>query len=194
VKVGGSLYDHRLLGCGLNHYLLKLLPAMKVLIVAGGGKFADYVRELDAWHYLGDEASHNFALDAASLGTRLVGELVSLAPPAGDINWWEQGGADATYALLDVRDFLAQFESAHGALPHTWELTTDSIAAYAAAVSNAKLILLKSVDIPPGTPWEDAAKQGWVDAHFPTVVAKHNLTVEAINFRRWLDELTALTH
>ena len=46
----------------------------------------------------------------------------------------------------------------------------------------------KAVDVPPGTSWEEAAARGWVDRHFPALVAAHGLRVEVVNFRRWLDE------
>lgn len=189
VKVGGSLFDHRHLGLGLRQFLDQL-DATKVLIVAGGGEFANYVRELDAWHNLGDEAAHGMALKSANLGQVLLLKMLDpTAEPWDDMHleWWNHR---ERLIFLTATVFLFRFESQVHAVPHTWELTTDSIAAYAAAVANAKLVLLKSVDIPPETPWTTAAERGWVDAHFPTVVAKHNLTVEAINFRRWLDERT----
>ncbi len=190
VKVGGSLYDHRDFGPGLRQFFDQL-EAPKVLVVAGGGQFADYVRELDAWHNLGEEKAHDLAMCSTFLSAAFLCHLLDLDPlyeRVSVLNWWEYCGRRV---VLDCLNYLPIYEYQCGPVPHTWELTTDSIAAYAAAVANAKLILLKSVDIPPGTPWEDAAKQGWVDAHFPSVVAKHNLTVEAINFRRWLDERTS---
>ncbi len=188
VKVGGSLYDHRHLGPGLRQFLDQL-DATKVLLVAGGGEFANYVRELDAWHDLGDDPAHELAMLSANTGMVFLLRLLDAAyfPSTAFFEWW-LAHDEGRGVLLHCYQFLDQYEEDFGPVPHTWELTTDSIAAYAAAVANAKLILLKSVDIPPETPWTTAAERGWVDAHFPTVVAKHNLTVEAINFRRWLDE------
>ena len=79
-----------------------------------------------------------------------------------------------------------------GALPHTWAVTTDSIAARAAVVYGAeRLVLLKSVDVPAGTTWEVAAERGWVDRHFPHVIANAPFPVEVVNFRRVLDSILA---
>ena len=71
----------------------------------------------------------------------------------------------------------------------------DCIAWAAVVFSASRLILLKSVDIPPGTSWYDAAERGWVDRHFPIIayrLAASRLTgmvpVEVVNFRRWLDD------
>lgn len=73
-------------------------------------------------------------------------------------------------------------------MPHSWDVTTDSIAARVALVHGAeRLVLLKSVDVPSGTPWEEAAARGWVDAHFPKVAAELTCPIEVVNFRRVLD-------
>jgi aspartokinase-like uncharacterized kinase len=173
VKVGGSLFDHPHLGPGLRQWLAGL-DAGRVLLVPGGGPVADVVRQLDAVHRFGEEAAHWLALRSLDVAAEL---LRHFALPSG-----------SRLSVLDCHAFAAEDESRPGALPHTWDVTTDSIAARAAVVYGAsRLILLKSADIPPGTPWDEAARRGWVDPHFPQVVAGHGLRVEAVNFRRWLD-------
>jgi aspartokinase-like uncharacterized kinase len=176
VKVGGSLFDHPRLGPGLRAYLDTL--AAPVLLVPGGGPVADAVRQLDAVHRLGEEAAHWLALRSLDVAAEL---LRHLALPFG-----------SRLTVLDCHAFATEDESRPGALPHSWAVTTDSIAARAAVVFGAsRLILLKSIDIPPGTPWDEVAARGWVDPHFPKVVAAHDLRVEAVNFRRWLDGRSA---
>ncbi len=86
--------------------------------------------------------------------------------------------------VLDCLAFARADESRPGALPHEWRVTTDSIAARVAAVVGAdRLILLKSTDVPPGTPWEVAAANGWVDEHFPQIARTLACPVEVVNFR-----------
>ena len=164
VKVGGSLYDHPGLAAGLRAYL-PTLPG-PVVLVPGGGPFADAVRDLDAVHRLGDETSHWIALRTLSAAASFLRALVGDLPGV---------------LVLDGFDFAASDDT----LPHSWAVTTDSVAARAAAKSGATLVLLKSVDIPPGVNWADAAKRGWVDEFFPTAAAE--VVVEAVNFRRILD-------
>ena len=160
VKVGGSLYDHPRLGPGLRAFLDSL--GEPVLLVPGGGGFADAVRKLDALHQLGEEVSHRLALQAMNLAGNFLKSL----------------GISAT--ILNAVEFESE-------LPHSWNVTSDSIAARAAMVHRAsRLILLKSIDIPLCTSWSEATERGWVDPHFPTIVETANLTVEAINFRRVL--------
>ncbi len=184
VKVGGSLYDHPAFGPGLLHWIENLTAP--VLVVPGGGKFADTVRNLDRIHSLGEEQSHWLALRtttvaAAFLATRLPGSvLVSRPGPAFRIG------------ILDGYAFGRVDQGYSESLPHSWSVTSDSIAARAATVFRAdRLVLLKSVDVPTGTTWGEAVELGWVDAHFPQVVEAGDYAVETLNFRSWLDRRTA---
>ncbi len=190
VKVGGSLFDRPDLGPGLRDWL-DSLDAPKVLLVAGGGPVVDVVRDLDNLHSLGEEAAHDLALAGTHLAAHFLRGLLGLPPDAWTpaLQWWS--AREHRVFLLGCWGFLQQYENVFGPVPHTWDLTSDSIAAYAAAVAKARLVLLKSVDVPPGTPWGEAAARGWVDPHFPAVVAAHGLRVEVVNFRRWLDEWAA---
>jgi hypothetical protein len=89
--------------------------------------------------------------------------------------------------VLDCLTFMQEDESRPGTLPHSWAVTSDSIAARAAVVLGAeRLVLLKSVDVPPETPWEQAAARGWVDVYFPRAIAAAGFAVEVENFRRVL--------
>lgn len=144
VKVGGSLYSRPRLGPDLRAFL-DTLPE-PLLLVPGGGSFADAVRAFDRLHHLGEEACHWLALDAMNLGGAFLRSLGIAAP------------------MLDAAAFCRE----HDELPHSWDATSDSVAALAARVFGAsRLVLVKSVAIPPGTAWAEAAARGWVDACFP---------------------------
>ena len=167
VKVGGSLYDHPALGPALRAFVESLAPA-DVLLVPGGGPVADAVRELDRVHKVGEESAHWLALRALGVTAHFLRTLAS--------------GSRLT--VLDCFTFAQEDEARPGSLPHTWAVTTDSIAARAAVVYRAeRLVLLKSVDIPPGTPWDVATANGWVDAYFPQIAATLACPVEVVNFR-----------
>ncbi|HET6576604.1 MAG TPA: hypothetical protein VFG68_23605 [Fimbriiglobus sp.] len=171
VKVSGSLFDHPHLGPGLNHYLDPLLRAGPVWLIPGGGRFTDAVRDYDRIHHLGDEATHWLALRSLSVSALFLSAFL------------KRDGL----TILDCYDFALADDGCPCSLPYSWSVTSDSIAARAAVVGGAsRLVLLKSVDVPPDTPWDEAAAHGWVDPHFPAVA--HGLTAEVVNFRRWLDE------
>ena len=185
VKLGGSLYDHPQLMPGI-HKWLATREESRILIVAGGGVLVDAIRELDRWQSIGQELSHRYALQATQLATMILSERTGLSIAPHLLEWWEKAVVSRVQ-LLNSEVFLQRYETQFGAVPHTWELTTDSIAAYAAVASNCPLVLLKSVDMSPETSWQAAADAGWVDPHFPSVVAKYSLDAKSLNFRRWLD-------
>ena len=206
VKVGGSLFDHPALGPALRAFVASLAPA-EVLLVPGGGPVADAVRQLDRVHALGEEAAHWLALRALGVTAAFLESLSRPTPPAPlpegrgeedtrsltlavrpDVSRadspFPSGRGAGGVGVLDCFTFAQEDEARPGALPHTWAVTTDSIAARAAVVFRAeRLVLLKSVDVPPGTPWETAAANGWVDAHFPHVAATLACPIEVVNFR-----------
>ena len=72
--------------------------------------------------------------------------------------------------ILAPRRFLEEDADRPDPLPHTWEATTDSIAARVAdRLGAAELALLKSAPLPPGTDRASAARLGLVDPLFPVV-------------------------
>jgi aspartokinase-like uncharacterized kinase len=175
VKVGGSLFDHPRLGLGLRAYLESLAPS-EVLLIPGGGDLAETVRKLDRLHGLREEASHWLALQTMTVTGAFLSQLINL-PAFG-----------SRVRIADAFAFAQDDEGNSGALPHSWDVTSDSIAARMAVIFQAeRLILLKSIDIPPGTPWTNAAERGWVDPYFPQVISRTAIPVGTVNFCRYLD-------
>ena len=184
VKVGGSLYDLPDLGPRLRAWL-KQASTADVLLVPGGGPTADVVRDLDRIHGLGEEQAHWLALGALQLNSHF---LTWLLPSAVVVDHPEQTAGGIK--VLNAFQFLSREKTAcrRGRLPHCWAVTSDSIAARAAVVAEARwLFLLKSVDIPEGISWEEAAERGFVDEWFARTIqpALPRLQVRAVNFREW---------
>lgn len=162
VKVGGSLF----LLPQLRHRLSTFLPA---ILVPGGGACADAVREWDAVHGLGDETAHWLALRACSVNAQMLAALTGLP-----LISHPRGGC----GVLDAFAFLQADEGQPGALPHSWDATSDSIAARAAEVAGSALILLKSTE-------SDGATD-LVDPLFPSIVKRAGLKVRVVNLREGL--------
>ena len=185
VKVGGSLYDLPDLGPRLRAWL-EQAPADDFLFVPGGGPTADVIRNLDRIHHLGEEKAHWLALEGLRVNAFF---LASLLPSARLIERPGQTKA-AGPAILNPSAFLAWQDAAspEGRLPHIWAVTSDSVAARAAVSFGADhLFLLKSVTIPEGMDWEQAAEKGFVDEWFARTIRPGGprLQVHAVNFREW---------
>ncbi len=127
-KLGGSLID----------LLPDVLQALKesdkrILIVPGGGIFADSVRDLDP----DTDSAHWMAI----LGMEQYGHYISSFGiyATDSLNMDDCPGR---VAVLLPYKFLRENDT----LPHSWDVTSDSIAAYIAYTLSAGLIILKSVD------------------------------------------------
>jgi aspartokinase-like uncharacterized kinase len=179
-KVGGSLYGWPDLGPRLRRWLAAQ-DTRSILFVPGGGALADAVRDLDTAHRLGEETAHWLALRTLTIGTHF---LAALLPGAVIVEHPEQWRREVL-TVLDPHAFALADKGRAGELPHRWSVTSDSVAARAARVANVRqLVLLKSVTIPEGTDWHEAARRGWVDEFFADAISEE-LKVEAVNLREY---------
>jgi len=143
IKVGGSLAEDPAALRALCNKLSEIAKKHRIVVVPGGGKFADVVREFDRRYALSPEISHRMAI----LGMDQFGLLLSQIIP----------NSCATYLLNDAKQlseirvvpiFLpSRLMFQDGPLEHSWDVTSDSIAAYIASRLNAdKVILVTDVD------------------------------------------------
>ncbi len=155
-------------------------PAANAIIV-GGGALVDALRELDRVHRLSAEQSHWLAIGAMSLTAELLADVLpeaALVRSAEDLESAEQGGL----RIFDVGAFLRSDAATCGALPASWDVTSDSIAARAAvALGASELVLLKSALPEGGAALEALSAAGYVDRYFPTAIGQ--LVVRAVNLR-----------
>jgi aspartokinase-like uncharacterized kinase len=131
VKLGGSLI-HRAKEIVKEIVDLSNESSVNVLIVPGGSIFADTVRKVKA----SDEASHWMAILAMEQYGYYIADG-NEAELVDDIEFEDEGVYILLpYALLKNRDEL----------PHTWDVTSDTIAAWVAHKLGARFIKLTDVD------------------------------------------------
>jgi aspartokinase-like uncharacterized kinase len=139
VKIGGRL------GRGNNLRSLceetaRLARRHRLLVVPGGGVFADTVRRCDARVGLSDTAAHWMAILAMDQYGLLLTDLI---PGSSAVRSLDDARACAAKGRTPV---LLPFELTwtKDALPHAWDVTADSIAAWVAGLVDAgRLILVK---------------------------------------------------
>jgi aspartokinase-like uncharacterized kinase len=142
VKVGGSLLgDARLRA--LVGVLGELSRTRSLVVVPGGGPFADSVRCASAVLDPGPSAAHWMAILAMDQHAHLLAGLL----PASRLVESPGGIAEAVAAgALPILAPSAWLRAADP-LPHGWHVTSDSIAAWVAGrVSAERLVLLKALD------------------------------------------------
>lgn len=162
VKLGGSLLasDVRpLLGA-----LAGLASARRLAVLPGGGPFADAVRAALQRHPAGDSAAHWMAILAMDQHAQLLAGLEPRSRLCVCADEVEAAAADGRLAVLAPYAWLRAADP----LPHSWDVTSDSLAAWLAARLDARrLLLLKSVAPPGDVRATDAARDGLVDRHLP---------------------------
>ena len=168
IKIGGSLLLLPDLAARLQ-CLLRQRDQEQCLIVVGGGEAADIVRSWSQVHAISDEAAHWLAISSMGLNREFLEQLLSLrtvcSREAADLAWAEDCGP----LLLDMKKFALQEEGEISEpLPHRWDVTSDSLAAWVAVRWPAdELILAKSVPCPAEPCSLDASRKQFVDDYFP---------------------------
>src|SRR5208283_5161279 len=87
--------------------------------------------------------------------------------------------------ILDALPFFQDDDCQPDRLPHTWQVTSDSLAVHVATrVSAAELVLLKSRAWPSGEGWAAAAREGLVDGFFEEALSRSpELRVRVVDLR-----------
>ena len=150
-KIGGSLLDWPEWPAQVLELLRKRSDYASLLVI-GGGKTADIVREWDTLHELGEEQSHWLALEALQLNEQLALRLLPESRLVRSRIQFEAAISDRKIAVLCANCFArwAETQPAPFPLPHHWEVTSDSIAAAVAAAWKAdELVFVKSSPSPP---------------------------------------------
>ena len=166
IKLGGS----QALAVELGFWLAAIAERSgAVVLVPGGGLFADAVRTAQGQIGFGDPAAHHMALLAmeqfgcalTSLNAKFV-----LAASASTIQNQLSRGLVPVWAASEM--VLSAPE-----IPCSWDVTSDSLSAWLAGrIGAERLVLLKSVK-PPADPISAAelVARGIVDAAFPAFLA-----------------------
>jgi dihydroneopterin aldolase len=162
VKLGGS----QVRGGRLREWLDAIgAQAGRVVVVPGGGPFADVVRETQREIGFDDVAAHEMAMVAMSQFGRA---LMSLRP-----------GFELAASIAAIDDTLARGKTPiwspermalEERLPANWDITSDSLTAWLAGKLRAtRLILVKHPTSVGGA--RELAKRGIVDPAFPAYLA-----------------------
>jgi 5-(aminomethyl)-3-furanmethanol phosphate kinase len=155
LKLGGSLLSLPDVGDRLISFV-EQHQIVNPVVVVGGGDAADLVRVWTERFELSDPEGHDLALQAMTLNAQLLSHLnadFSLinAPLEGDAPCEQQ-----RILILQCQSAAARLEAKlpqEQHIPKSWDVTSDSIAAWFATSWEAeRLYLLKSADMPAGLP------------------------------------------
>lgn len=142
IKLGGSLLGSPALKSWLD--VLVKFGDGKVVVVPGGGLFADAVREAQSKTGVDDKTAHKMAVMAMDqYAALMIGLNPELAIASSELEIAEMGWQHRAIVWKPSPMVLAD-ES----LPTSWDLTSDSLAAWLADKLNAEhLLIVKSAEI-----------------------------------------------
>ena len=194
LKVGGSLADNPASLTSLCQKLSDLAKVHRIAIVPGGGEFADTVRKIDKTYKLSNTVAHKMAI----LAMDQYGFFLSNITPNSYVSHSLKEISNSAKGTLPI--FLpSKLMFREDPLEHSWEVTSDTIAAYITGLLHAeKLVLVTDVD---GIFSEDPKKnvdsklveelsaeelQGWnrrtsVDKTLPKILLQANLDCYVVN-------------
>lgn len=164
VKVGGSLLDWPETPSRLAD-LLSAPNVFRPLLIVGGGLTADIVRNWHQAHRFDEDTAHALAIDAMAFNTGLLltvlPQTILVSTRDEAVSAWNNGG----WPILDCATFLPGEEAIQPhSLPHSWQSTSDAIAAWVTLAWPASgLLLLKSIGLPEDQPASRLAAAGLID-------------------------------
>ena len=149
VKIGGSLFPE---------YAIKLANELKntdSLIILGGGEFANLIRKYDSLENFSSEVTHYTAIDCMDIISKLVCDKVESAKLAYSLDEAKKIADEGFTPIFIVSDFLKNEDP----FECSWDVTSDSIAAYVSNCLNAKLLIVTNVNgIYTREPTEEGSK------------------------------------
>lgn len=167
VKLGGSV-----VGTGELRAWLAVLAsegAGRVVVVPGGGTFADAVRDAQRQQGFDDVTAHRMALRAMEQYGSILIETEPSMVAADSVAAISAALEDNRVPVWMPHDMVLGCDD----IPATWDATSDSLAAWLARVLGASmLILVKSVRVPQSTAdAHELVRRSWVDPLFPHFAA-----------------------
>ena len=136
VKIGGSLFPNYAIE------LAKQLEGTGSVIILGGGEFANLIRKYDAEMDFSEQANHWTAIDCMDIIAKLVNDKVESAKLAYTIKEVNEISDEGFAPIFIVSQFLREEDP----FECSWDVTSDSIAAYVSHLLNANLLIVTNVN------------------------------------------------
>jgi len=175
LKLGGSLLSKPI----LQEWLMLAVEQGKgqIVIVPGGGVFADQVRQTQQqWNY-NDVIAHRMAILAmhqvALLFQGLAAELVLIDKIENILPTLQMHKVVVWLPLITELNALN--------IPATWDVTSDTLAAYLGQqLAATQVILVKSAQLTSSDNMQQWTEKGLVDKSFATTVSRLDIAVECL--------------
>ena len=118
------------------------MKGQKCLFVIGGGEFANLIRKYDAEIGFSEDITHETAIDSMDILAKLLNDKLAFT----EISYTVEDAIGISnlnkIPIMICSDILNENEP----FEHSWNVTSDSIAAYIASLLDAKLLIATNVN------------------------------------------------
>lgn len=175
VKLGGSLQSSP----QLKQYLLALTDTIqqRIVLVPGGGTFADQVRITQKQYRLDDVTAHNMALLAMEQYGHM---LCDICPKLQPVHTIDELAAYNNEQYVPVW-MPYQSRSDYQLLPTSWKVSSDSLALWLADRMSATALLLVKSCAAPDSSIQQLAEAEYLDRYFPVLARELHIPIGWFN-------------
>ncbi|NOQ80951.1 MAG: delta 1-pyrroline-5-carboxylate synthetase [Methylophaga sp.] len=175
VKIGGSLYNTP----ELKHWLTALADysiQFPIVIVPGGGPFADQVRAAQKTHHFNDATAHHMAI----LAMKQYGLLLSVLEPRCQPCRTGEIPSSAFSVWLPDDELLTE-----ASLTKNWDISSDSIALWLASKLGAKQLLLIKHASNQIQSIAELSSKSIIDSGFAGLFSNSPINTKIVNYQNY---------
>jgi aspartokinase-like uncharacterized kinase len=178
IKLGGSLFRTPELRQWLE-LLVKASHNEVVVVVPGGGPFADEVRHAQRLHSFSDSSAHHMALLAMAQFGLLIADLA----PKSQLFYFHEHSVDSLTPGLHVwlpdRQLLTRDD-----IPHSWDISSDSLALWLSQQLNAdELVMIKRSTV-VSSRIQALIQHGVLDKGFTSLYSRQPVSTRLFHFQQ----------
>lgn len=178
IKLGGSLFRTPELRQWLE-LLDKASHNEVVVVVPGGGPFADEVRHAQRLHNFSDSSAHHMALLAMAQFGLLIADLA----PKSQLFYFHEQNLDSLMPGLHVwlpdRQLLARDD-----IPHSWDISSDSLALWLSQQLDAdELVMIKRSTV-VSSRIQALIQHGVLDKGFTSLYSRQPVNIRLFHFQQ----------
>jgi 5-(aminomethyl)-3-furanmethanol phosphate kinase len=144
VKIGGSLFPYNAIKLceSIRSFNINRTKPLKILIICGGGLFANKIRDYDNILKFSDTANHNAAILCMDIIGTLLTDKMEGFEIVDSIKSAELVSNNRIIPVF-IPSSLMEYDDP---LEHSWKVSSDSIALYISNLMKAKLLIATDVD------------------------------------------------
>lgn len=178
IKLGGSLFRTPELRQWLE-LLDKASHEEVVVVVPGGGPFADEVRHAQRLHNFSDSSAHHMALLAMAQFGLLIADLA----PKSQLFYFDKQSVDSLTPGLHVwlpdRQLLTRDD-----IPHSWDISSDSLALWLSQQLHAdELVMIKRTTV-VSSRIQALIQHGVLDKGFTSLYSRQPIHTRLFHFQQ----------